>query len=147
MGIVYKARQKSLNRVVALKMLPAGWFAQPESVQRFRAEAKAMAQLQHPNIVTIHEIGEKDGQPYFTMDYVAGRTLAEIVREGPLLARRAATYVKAVVEAVRYAHEHGIVHRDLKPSNVIIDEHDEPHITDFGLAKRLGGRSEFGVRN
>lgn len=142
MGIVYKARQKSLNRIVALKMLPAGLFAQAESVQRFRVEAEAIAQLQHPNIVTIHEIGEEAGQPYFTMDYVAGRTLAEIVREGPLAANRAAGYVRAIAEAVHFAHEHGIIHRDLKPSNVIISGHDEPHITDFGLAKRFTATAE-----
>lgn len=144
MGIVYKARQTSLNRVVALKMLPAGLFAQEESVQRFRAEAEAIAQLQHPSIVTIHEIGQHDGQPYFTMDYIAGRTLAEIVREGPLAGTRAAGYVKAIAEGVQYAHEHGLIHRDLKPSNVIIDENDQPRITDFGLAKRLGQRPEIG---
>jgi WD40 repeat protein/tRNA A-37 threonylcarbamoyl transferase component Bud32 len=137
MGVVYKARQRSLNRLVALKMMLSGPFAQPEFVQRFRAEAEAIAQLQHPSIVAIHEVGEHEGQPYFTMDFVQGRTLAEIVRDGPLGAKRAATYLKAIAEAVHHAHQHGILHRDLKPSNVLIDADDQPRITDFGLAKRL----------
>jgi len=144
MGVVWKARQKSLNRLVALKMMLSGQFAKPEFVQRFRAEAEAIAQLQHPNIVAIHEVGEHDGQPYFSMDYVEGRTLAEIVREGPLAAKRTSAYLKAIAEAVHYAHEHGILHRDLKPSNVLIDANDQPRITDFGLAKRL--TSDFGPR-
>ena len=137
MGVVYKARQLSLHRTVALKMIQAGALASPAEVKRFHAEAQAVAQLQHPNIVAVHEIGEHEGQHYFSMDYVAGRTLAEVVREGPLPAARAATYVQVIAAAVHYAHEHGIIHRDLKPANVIIDEHDQPRITDFGLAKRL----------
>ena len=137
MGIVYRARQKSLHRIVALKMMLAGQFAQPEFVQRFRAEARAIAQLQHPNIVAIHEVGEHDGQPWFSMDFVEGRTLAEVVCEGPLPGPRAATYLKAIAEAVHYAHQQGILHRDLKPSNILIDATDQPRITDFGLAKRL----------
>ena len=138
MGIVYKARQKSLNRIVAVKlMLSSGQLARPEVVQRFRTEAQAIAHLQHPNIVAIHEVGEHDGQPYFSMEYVEGRTLAEMVRDGPLAATRAAIYLKTISEAVQYAHTHGILHRDLKPSNVLIDSSDQPRITDFGLAKRL----------
>ncbi len=137
MGVVWKARQRSLNRIVALKVMLSGQFAQPEFVQRFRAEAEAIAQLQHPNIVAIHEVGDHEGQPYFSMDFVEGRTLAEIVREGPLPAKRAATYLKSIADAVHYAHQHGILHRDLKPSNVLIDATDQPRITDFGLAKRL----------
>ena len=143
MGVVYRARQQSLNRIIALKMMLAGQFAQPEFVQRFRAEAEAIAQLQHPNIVAIHEVGEREGQPYFSMDFVPGRTLADIVREGPLPAQRAATYLKAISAAVHYAHQQGILHRDLKPSNVLIDANDQPRITDFGLAKRLTGDSEL----
>ena len=143
MGVVYKARQISLNRTVALKMIQAGVLASPAEVKRFHAEAEAIAHLQHPNIVAIHEIGEHDGQHYFSMDYVAGRTLAEVVRDGPLPATRAATYVKTIAAAVHYAHQHGIIHRDLKPANVIIDEHDQPRITDFGLAKRLTSTSDF----
>ena len=137
MGVVYKARQISLNRLVALKMIQAGVLASPAEVKRFHTEAEAIAHLQHPNIVAVHEIGEHDGQHYFTMDYVAGRTLAEVVRDGPLPAVRAATYVKTIATAVHYAHQHGIIHRDLKPANIILDEHDQPRITDFGLAKRL----------
>ena len=96
--------------------------------------------MQHPNIVAIHEVGEHDGQHYFSMEYVEGRTLAELVRDGPLAATRAATYLKTISEAVQYAHTHGILHRDLKPSNVLIDSSDQPRITDFGLAKRLDRR-------
>jgi WD40 repeat protein/tRNA A-37 threonylcarbamoyl transferase component Bud32 len=143
MGVVFKARQKSLHRLVALKMMLSGQFAKPEFIQRFRAEAEAIAQLQHPNIVAVHEFGTQEGQPYFAMDLVEGRTLAEIVRDGPLAAQRAATYVKVIAEAVHYAHQHGILHRDLKPSNVLIDASDQPRITDFGLAKRLTGDSEL----
>jgi WD40 repeat protein/predicted Ser/Thr protein kinase len=137
MGVVYKARQISLNRTVALKMIQAGILATPAEVKRFHAEAEAIAHLHHPNIVAVHEAGEHQGQRFFSMDYVAGRTLADVVRDGPLPATRAATYVKTIAEAVHYAHQHGIIHRDLKPANVIIDDQDQPHITDFGLAKRL----------
>ncbi len=144
MGVVYKARQISLNRPVALKRIAAGVLATPAEVRRFHAEAEAIAHLHHPNIVAVHEIGEHEGEHYFSMDYVAGRTLAEVVREGPLPAARAATYVKTVARAVHYAHQQGVIHRDLKPANVIIDEQDQPRITDFGLAKLL--TSDFGVR-
>ena len=137
MGVVYKARQVSLDRIVAVKMLLFGTLAGPEFVQRFRTEAAAAASLQHPNIVAIHEVGFREGQHFFAMDYVAGRSLAQIVRDGPLPARRAAGYVKIIAEAIQYAHERGILHRDLKPSNVLIDESDQPRVTDFGLAKRL----------
>ena len=137
MGVVYKALQISLNRTVALKMIQAGVLATPAEVKRFHTEAEAIAHLQHPNIVAVHEIGEHNGQHYFSMDYVTGRTLADIVRDGPLSPLRAATYVKTISSAVHYAHQHGIIHRDLKPANVIIDENDQPRITDFGLAKRL----------
>src|SRR5262245_55270902 len=137
MGIVFKARQRSLDRIVAVKMILAGEFASREQALRFRAEAEAAARLQHPNIVRIHETGEQDGQPYFSMDYVEGGNLAALVREKPLPAKRAAGYVKTIAEAIHYAHEQGILHRDLKPSNVLIDHADQPRITDFGLAKRM----------
>jgi WD40 repeat protein/tRNA A-37 threonylcarbamoyl transferase component Bud32 len=137
MGVVYKARQKSLGRVVAIKMLLPGRSANEEFVTRFRGEASAAAALLHPNIVAIHEVGCEEGQHYFSMDYVAGRTLADIAREGPLPARRAAEYVRTLALAMQYAHRHGIMHRDLKPSNVLIDAGDQPHITDFGLAKEI----------
>lgn len=143
MGVVYKARQKSLNRVVALKMVLGGPLASSAARQRFLAEARAAARLQHPNIVGIHEVGEHDHQPYFSMDYVAGCSLAEVLREGPLPAPRAAGYVKTIAEAVDYAHQKGILHRDLKPSNVLIDESDQPRVTDFGLAKQLTEESDL----
>ena len=137
MGVVVKARQTTLGRVVALKLLPFGQFTRQDALDRFRAEASAAAGLQHPNIVAIHEVGEHEGQPYFSMDYVEGQTLADLVRDQPLSPQRAATYLKTIAVAVHYAHQHGILHRDLKPANVMIDGNDQPRITDFGLAKRL----------
>ncbi|MBE0544230.1 MAG: protein kinase [Verrucomicrobia bacterium] len=139
MGVVYKARQCSLHRVVALKMLLGGQFAGKVALGRFRAEAELAAQLQHPNIVAIHEIGEQDGLPYFTMDFVPGHSLVDLVRDHPLPARAAAGYVQTIARAIHYAHEQGVLHRDLKPSNILIDAFDQPRITDFGLAKRLTG--------
>src|SRR5258706_1563934 len=121
MGFVNRPRQFSFNRQVALKLILAGEFASPEALRRFHQEAEAAARLQHPHIVAIHEIGECEGQPYFTMDLVEGRTLAEAVRERPLPARQAALYLKTIAEAVHYAHQRGILHRDLKPSNIIVD--------------------------
>ncbi|MCX5645900.1 MAG: serine/threonine-protein kinase, partial [Phycisphaerae bacterium] len=143
MGIVYKARQVSLDRTVAVKVLLSGRLAGPEFVQRFRTEAAAAASLQHPNIVAIHEVGFREGQHFFAMDYVEGRSLAQITRDGPLPARRAAGYVKTAAEAIQYAHERGILHRDLTPANVLIDENDQPKVTDFGLAKRLEKDTEL----
>jgi serine/threonine protein kinase len=137
MGVVYKARQTSLNRIVAVKMLLHGDFASEEFVKRFHAEAEAAASLQHPNIVAIHEVGRHEGLHYFSMDYVEGRNLAELVGDRPLPPERAARYVQAVAEAVHHAHQHGILHRDLKPSNILVDALGQPRITDFGLAKRL----------
>jgi WD40 repeat protein len=142
MGIVYKARQKSLDRIVALKMLLFGPQASPEFAKRFRAEAVLAASLQHPNIVAIHEVGAHAGQQFFVMDYVAGPSLAGLVGHQPLPARRAAGYLKTIAEAIHYAHERGILHRDLKPSNVLIDANDQPRVTDFGLARRFEGDSQ-----
>ena len=136
MGVVYKARQVSLNRTVALKMILAGQLASEADVQRFHTEAEAAANLQHPNIVAIHEVGEHEGQHYFSMDYVEGKSLAEMVREHPLPAKQAAAYLKTIAEAIHYAHQEGVLHRDLKPSNILIDGADHARITDFGLAKR-----------
>jgi tRNA A-37 threonylcarbamoyl transferase component Bud32/outer membrane protein assembly factor BamB len=138
MGVVYKARQTSLNRTVALKMILAGQLASAEDVQRFYREARTAAGLQHPHIVAIHEVGEHDGQHYFSMDFVEGRSLADLVRDHPLPPAHAARYVKAVAEAIAYAHRHGTLHRDLKPANVLIDAADQPRVTDFGLARPLG---------
>src|SRR5262245_12801764 len=142
MGVVFKARQVSLNRIVALKMILAGPYASKDFVQRFRTEAEAAAKLQHPNIVAIHEVGEHEGHHYFSMDYVEGQNLAQLVRDKPLPAQRAAAYVKTIAEAIHYAHQQGILHRDLKPSNVLIDQFDQPRVTDFGLAKRLATDSQ-----
>ena len=137
MGVVYKARQLSLNRLVALKMILAGEWATPAARQRFRAEAEAAANLQHPNIVAIHEVGEHEGQQYFSMDFVAGSNLADFARRNPLPPERTAAFVQTIAEAVHFAHERGILHRDLKPQNILIDADERPRITDFGLAKRV----------
>jgi WD40 repeat protein/predicted Ser/Thr protein kinase len=143
MGVVYKARQQGLNRIVAVKLLLFGRFSQPEFVQRFRGEAAAAAGLQHRNIVAIHEVGEHEGQPYFSMEFVEGTNLADMVRKHPLPAKRAARYLKLIAEAIHFAHQKGVLHRDLKPSNVLVDPFDEPRVTDFGLAKQLEGGSEL----
>lgn len=145
MGMVYRARQKSLNRIVALKMMAFGPESSPELVKRFRAEAGAAASLQHPNIVAIHEVGVHEGRHFFVMDYVEGQSLTQLAANQPLPTRHAARYLKTIAEAVDYAHERGILHRDLKPSNVLIDLHDQPRIVDFGLARRLDGPSELTV--
>src|SRR6266498_730225 len=140
MGIVYKARQVSLDRIVAVKMLLFGSLSSPEFVKRFRAEASAAASLQHPSIVAIHEVGVHHGQQFFAMDYVEGQSLAKLISSfGFRISdfKRAARYLKIIAEAIHYAHERGILHRDLKPSNVLIDANDQPRVTDFGLARRL----------
>ena len=137
MGVIYKARQVGLDRIVAIKMMLMGPWAGADFVSRFRAEALAAASLQHPNIVALHEVGEHEGQPFFSMDYVEGKNLADLTRGNPLPASRAATYLETIAKAVHYAHERGILHRDLKPSNILIDAHGQPRITDFGLAKRF----------
>ncbi len=143
MGVVYRARQISLNRFVAVKMILGGQLIGVEALRRFRQEAEAAAQLKHPHIVAIHEVGEHDGQPYFSMDCVDGLTLRQLTRDNPLSAPRAARYLRTIAEAVHYAHEQGIVHRDLKPSNVLIDAVGQPHVSDFGLAKRLGSGTDL----
>jgi len=143
MGIVYKARQVSLDRLVAVKMLLFGPLASKEFVQRFRTEATAAGSLHHPNIVSIHEVGIHQNQHYLVMDFVNGPPLSRLVTSQPLPPKRAAAYVKTIAEAIQYAHERGILHRDLKPSNVLIDEQDQPRVTDFGLAKRLDKDTEL----
>ncbi len=143
MGIVYRARQVSLDRIVALKMILAGRLATDEDLQRFRTEAEAAGRLQHPNIVKVYEVGEAEGQHFFSMEFVEGKSLAQLVQDGgPLPGRNAARYVRLIARAMHHAHRQGILHRDLKPSNILIDAEDEPRVTDFGLAKRLGGDSE-----
>ncbi len=143
MGVVYKARQISLERDVAVKVLSLAALGNQEAVNRFRTEAVTAGSLMHPNIVAVHEVGLAEGQHYLVMDYVPGPTLADISRNGPLPARRAAQYLRTIAEAVHFAHERGILHRDLKPSNVLIDPNDQSRVTDFGLAKRLDTGSEF----
>jgi ribosomal protein L7/L12 len=143
MGVVWKARQTSLKRDVALKMIRAGALAGPDEVARFLREAEAAANLQHPNIVAIHEVGEHDGQHYFSMDLVIGCDLGAIAKEGPLAPQRAARYVKIIAEAIHFAHQRGTLHRDLKPQNVLIDTADQPRITDFGLAKIMKDDSQL----
>ena len=147
MGAVYKARQISLDRDVAVKVLSLAALAGPEAVHRFRTEAVTAGSLQHPNIVAVHEVGLAEGQHYLVMDYVPGPTLADVTRNGPLPARRAAQYLRTIAEAVQFAHERGILHRDLKPSNVLIDANDQPRVTDFGLAKRFTSDSQLSTIN
>lgn len=135
MGVVYRARQTALGRDVALKMLLAGEFASPEFRARFRQEAEVAARLRHPGIVTIHEIGEDEGQLFFTMELVAGRSLGELSRGVPLPARDAATHLRIIADAVHYAHSEGVLHRDLKPANILVDSFGQPRVADFGLAR------------
>jgi WD40 repeat protein/predicted Ser/Thr protein kinase len=137
MGVVYLARQEGLNRLVCIKVLLSGPWAGEADVKRFLREAEAAASLRHPNIVAIHQLGQADGRHFFTMEYIEGRTLAELVRDAPLSPDRAAGYVRTIAAAVDYAHRQGVLHRDLKPSNVLIDADDRPRITDFGLARRI----------
>jgi serine/threonine protein kinase len=120
--------------------------ANADEVLRFRTEAEAAARLQHPNIVAVHDVGASDGQHYFTMEYIEGTSLDQRLAQGPLPGKVAARYVRILARAVQYAHTQGILHRDLKPSNILIDVDDEPHITDFGLAKRLGPGSSGQTR-
>ncbi len=143
MGVVYRARQRSLNRRVAVKLLHFGPQASPEQVRRFRTEATAAASLQHPNIVAIHEVGVQQGEQYLVMDLVDGPNLARFAKDQPLPPTRAADYLETVARAIHYAHERGILHRDLKPSNVLIGTDGQPRVTDFGLAKRMGGDSSL----
>lgn len=135
MGVVYRARQSALNRTVAVKVLLRAQFASKEERERFFRESQAAARLQHPGIVAVHEVGEDEGLPWFSMDYVPGRSLEQIVREHPMSARAAAECVRKVASAIRHAHEQGVLHRDLKPSNILIGADGEPRITDFGIAR------------
>ena len=141
MGVVFRARQRSLKRIVALKLLIGGAHASAAFKRRFRQEAELAARLQHPNIVPIFEVGEHEGQPFFSMEFVDGPDLARLTRERSLTPPQAAEYVAAVAVAVEYAHRQGVVHRDLKPSNILIGPDDRPRISDFGLARLLSDDS------
>jgi tRNA A-37 threonylcarbamoyl transferase component Bud32 len=154
MGVVYKARQVKLNRLIALKMILAGHHASSEVLSRFRIEAEAVARLKHPNIVQVHEVGDVEGRPFFSLEFVEGGSLADRLNGTPLPPRQAAQLVEVLARAVHEAHQRGIVHRDLKPANVLLARSDQPHairlegdapegntyepkVTDFGLAKQL----------
>src|SRR5262249_33829052 len=137
MGVVYQARQTSLNRLVALKMILAGSQADPQDLQRFRSEAEAIARLHHPHIVHIYEIAEQEGRPYFAMEFIDGGSLARRLRGTPWPARAAAQLVETLARAVHAMHQHGVIHRDLKPANILLTADGLPKIADFGLAKCL----------
>jgi len=140
-GVVFRARQKSLNRTVALKVISLGQWASKAHLKRFRLEAEAAARLEHPGIVPIHEVGERDGQCYFSMKFIEGGQLDEVVKQTPMSIRQAVELIAKVARTVHYAHEHGILHRDIKPGNILLDQKGEPHLTDFGLARLVESES------
>src|SRR5262249_15911192 len=140
-GVVFRARQKSLNPIVALKVIRLGQWASKAHLRRFRLEAEAAARLEHPGIVPIHDVGERDGSCYFSMKFVEGGQLDEIARRDPMPIRRGAELIAKIARTVHYAHEHGILHRDIKPGNILLDAKGEPHLTDFGLARLVESES------
>lgn len=143
MGVVYKARQTRLNRLVAVKMLLSGGLASAEEVQRFHVEAEAAAKLDHPNIVPIYEVGEYGGRHFFSMAYIEGPSLSQRLRDEQLPIRAAAHMVQTIAEAIHYAHQQGIIHRDLKPANILLGQDGRPRISDFGLAKSIESAAEL----
>lgn len=143
MGVVYLAKQRDLDRLVAVKMIRSGILAGEEEVKRFYTEAKAAARLRHPNIVAVHQFGRRAGHHFFSMQYIEGTDLQRVLKHGPLPPRRAAAIVRDVARAIQHAHSRGVLHRDLKPGNVMIDEQDQIHVTDFGLAKHLDADSSL----
>jgi serine/threonine protein kinase len=147
MGVVYKARQRGLKRVVALKMILSGSDAGPQELARFRREAEALGHLSHPNIVPIYDVGEHEGRAYFSLEYIEGGSLARRLDATPWPARRAAALVETLARAVHVAHKAGLVHRDLKPANILLTADATPKITDFGLAKRVDGDSGLTASN
>src|SRR5262249_9843598 len=140
-GVVYRAHQKSLKRTVALKIIALGHWASEAHVNRFRREAEAAASLEHPCIVPIYEVGERDGACYFSMKFVEGGQLDEVMKREPMPPRRAAELIVKLARTVHYAHEHRILHRDIKPGNILLDAKGEPHLTDFGLARLVESES------
>jgi serine/threonine protein kinase/Tfp pilus assembly protein PilF len=140
-GVVYRAHQKSLNRTVALKMISVGSWATEAHLKRFRREAEAAASLEHPGIVPIYEVGERDGSCYFSMRFVEGGQLDQVIKRKPMSIRQAAELISKVARTVHYAHEHGILHRDIKPGNILLDAKSEPLLTDFGLARLVEAES------
>src|SRR5439155_25121808 len=140
-GVVFRARQKSLHRIVALKVIGLGQWATKAHLKRFRLEAEAAASLDHPCIVPIYEVGERDGQCYFSMKFVEGGQLDEVVKHTPISIRQAAELIAKVARTVQYAHSHGILHRDIKPGNILLDIKGEPLLTDFGLARLVESES------
>jgi serine/threonine-protein kinase len=145
MGIVFRARQISLNRTVAVKLIHGGVFANPNHIKRFRLEAETAARLDHPNIVPIYEVGEHDGQPFFSMRLIQGGTLLNATKRKPFTPRAAAELMTEIARAVHFAHQRGILHRDLKPTNILLDAEGRPHLTDFGLARLLEDESDLTV--
>jgi len=142
MGAVYKARQKQLNRFVALKILPPGIGSEPAFAERFTREAQALAQLNHPNIVTLYEFGETSGQFYFLMEFVDGVNLRQLLHAGRIAPREALAIVPQICDALQFAHDQGIVHRDIKPENILLDRRGRVKVADFGLAKLVGAGNE-----
>ena len=142
MGVVYKARQRQLNRLVAVKILPPSVGEDPAFAERFAREAQALAQLNHPNIVQVYDFGRTDEFFYFVMEYVDGVNLRALIRDGKLKPEEALKIVPQICEALQFAHDEGIVHRDIKPENILIDKKGRVKIADFGLAKLLGRAAE-----